>query len=89
MTNPAKTPVASEGWFRPKRNGFGSGPPNGWQGWFLTGGYMAVMATVPWLARHSEAGGIAFGVAATVSYLLIVARTTRGGWRWRRNGKPE
>lgn len=81
--------MAEEGWFRPKRYGYGSGLPISWQGLAVLIGYMTLMAATPWLFRQSPTGGMVFVLAATASFCLIAARTTKGGWRWRRNGKPE
>jgi len=71
-------------WFAPKRYGLGSGLRIAWQGWILTLAYVAVVsgAGVLLAGRSPWAfGSIAF--TATALFLLIVARTTRGGWRWR------
>lgn len=81
--------MSDESWFHPRRNGYGGGLPARWQGWALTAAYVAVILATPWIARQTPEGGMAIALAATISFLLIAARTTRGGWRWRRNGKPE
>ena len=81
--------MSEESWFKPKRNGYGSGPPIRWQGWAVLIGYVALMAATPRLITHSPAPGILVALAATAAFCLIAARTTKGGWRWRRNGKPE
>ena len=74
-------------WFAPKRYGYGAGLPIAWQGWALLAGYIAVMlAPTPLLEWDPILGtGIAAAVwiAATVLFLLIAKRKTRGGWRWR------
>ncbi|WP_199555912.1 hypothetical protein [Sandaracinobacteroides hominis] len=81
--------MSEDGWFKAKRNGYGSGPPISWQGWALTIAYIAAIATAPWIARQTPEGAILLFIAATASFLLMAARTTRGGWRFRRNGKPD
>lgn len=70
-------------WFAPKRYGFGSGLPIAWQGWLVLGVYLAVVigASVAVGERPVFVGAVIF--AATVLLLLVTARTTRGGWRWR------
>ena len=71
-------------WFAPKRYGLGSGLPIAWQGWALTFAYLAVVGGAGVLL--AERSPWAFGsiiLTATAIFLLIVARTTRGGWRWR------
>ena len=70
-------------WFAPKRYGIGSGLPIAWQGWLVLGVYLAVVIGASFLVieRPLLVGAIIF--AATVLLLLVTARTTRGGWRWR------
>ena len=70
-------------WFAPKRYGIGSGLPIAWQGWLVLGVYLAVAigASILVIERPLLVGAIIF--AATVLLLLVTARTTRGGWRWR------
>ena len=71
-------------WFAPKRYGLGSGLPIAWQGWILTLAYVAVVSGAGVLLAERSPwafGSIAF--TATAIFLLIVARTTGGGWRWR------
>ena len=75
-------------WFESKRYGFGAGLPIAWQGWALTLGYVvAVIGSAVLLAERSPwaFGSIIF--TSTVIFLVIAARTTRGGWRWRWGGK--
>ena len=70
-------------WFAPKRYGYGSGLPLAWQGWTLIAAYAALVAgTVLLLEGHRLAQGSVI-IPATIALLMIVARTTRGGWRWR------
>ncbi len=74
-------------WFAEKRYGFGAGRPIAWQGWAVLAIYLAVvMAAGRWL---SESPLALFGVVvpATAALLLIAAKTTRGGWRWRWGGR--
>jgi len=70
-------------WFAPKRYGYGAGLPISWQGWALTGAFLAYSFAVSgWFSGRSLVT-IALMVPAIVAFLTIVARTTRGGWRWR------
>jgi len=70
-------------WFAAKRYGCGGGLPIAWQGWALILIYMAIVfgsslfvERAPWAA-----GSVIF--TATAIFLVICAKTTRGGWRWR------
>ena len=70
-------------WFAAKRYGYGAGLPISWQGWAILIGYMAtVFAAARVLAERPLA---LFGilVPVTAALLVVTARTTRGGWRWR------
>ncbi len=71
-------------WFAPRRFGYGGGRPITWQGWAVVGLYVGIAAgTGRWLGDRPLAfAGVL--VPATAVLVLIVAKTTRGGWRWRR-----
>ena len=78
------TGVADEAWFEPKRYGYGAGLPIAWQGWVVTLAYaLLVTGTAFGLLPQSILGFVAVTLAATAALLVIVARKTRGGWRWR------
>jgi len=70
-------------WFAPKRYGYGAGPPISWQGWALTIGFTAVAIGLGLLLRRSPLQLVAALVPLTAVFLVICARTTKGGWRWR------
>ena len=70
-------------WFAPKRYGYGAGPPISWQGWALTLGFVALAVGLAVLFRARPLQLIAALVPLTMVFILITARTTRGGWRWR------
>jgi hypothetical protein len=70
-------------WFAPKRFGYGAGPPISWQGWALTLGFVTVVAAVAVVLRNNAVQLIAALTPVTIVFLIICARTTRGGWRWR------
>jgi hypothetical protein len=80
----------SEGdWFAPKKLGYGSGLPITWQGWAITIAYSAaiIVTAATFVPRgHSE---IAIGIIVplTAAFLVICARHTRGGWKWRWRGE--
>jgi hypothetical protein len=70
-------------WFAPKRYGYGAGLPVSWQGWALTLAFLAYSFAVSLWFRDQILVTIALMAPAIVAFLVIVARTTRGGWRWR------
>jgi hypothetical protein len=70
-------------WFAPKRFGIGAGKPISWQGWLLTIGYFFLIVGAALLFLKSLLAFFALLISATVAFVIISARTTRGGWRWR------
>lgn len=74
-------------WFDAKRTGYGAGLPIAWQGWALLGSYMAAMTGASLMLRENPWLAIPLMVLATAVFLLIARRHTRGGWRWRSDGK--
>jgi hypothetical protein len=70
-------------WFAPKRYGFGSGLPIRWQGWVVLIVYAAIVTGAFFLFGERSAAAFATLIIATALLLVITARTTRGGWRWR------
>ena len=74
-------------WFAPKRFGYGGGRPVTWQGWAVVAAYVALAAGAGrWLGNKPLAfAGVL--VPATAALMLIVAKTTRGGWQWRWGGR--
>ena len=70
-------------WFAPKRLGYGAGLPISWQGWLITGLYAAVVAAAGFAFKDRPAALLAIVVPATATLIVISAKTTRGGWRWR------
>ncbi len=74
-------------WFEPKKYGYGAGLPIARQGWVLTIGYVAVILLTSFLIPLSLSLYLALVFTLTGLYLLIVSKTTRGGWRWRKGEK--
>jgi len=74
-------------WFAPKRYGYGSGLPIAWQGWALLAAYVLALAGMALIDGSGMPGGhaLALGLVliATTCLLIIAARHTRGGWKWR------
>jgi hypothetical protein len=71
-------------WFAPKRFGYGAGLPIAWQGWVLLLAYIGLaMAGAALLAPAKPLLFLSLFLPLTAIFVLVVARTTRGGWRWR------
>ena len=70
-------------WFAPKRYGLGAGLPIAWQGWALLAGFIAVVGVAVWLFGDNNPRALAIILPAIAFLLIITAKTTRGGWRWR------
>ena len=70
-------------WFAPKRYGYGAGVPISWQGWALVVGYIVLLAGAGFLIRRTLVGYLSIVAMLTAALIVISARTTRGGWRWR------
>ena len=72
-----------QAWFAPKRYGYGTGLPIAWQGWAASLAYVASIAAAILLFRYSWLAWAIIVAAATLAFVIICKRTTRGGWRWR------
>lgn len=71
-------------WFEQKRFGYGAGLPVKWQGWALLLGFIAVIVGLnAFLRDRHPALLVAIILLTTVPVVVIAARHTRGGWRWR------
>jgi hypothetical protein len=70
-------------WFAPKRYGYGAGLPISWQGWAVFGGYLILLGCAGFLIPRTLIGYVSVMTILTVVFIVIVARTTKGGWRWR------
>jgi hypothetical protein len=70
-------------WFAPKRYGYGSGLPISWQGWAITLLYVATAIGLSLLLRDRPLALVAALIPLTAVLLVVCARTTKGGWRWR------
>jgi len=69
-------------WFIPKRYGFGAVPAS-WQGWALTIGFVLICMAAVSLFRSKPIALAAVVIPIAVTFMVISARTTKGGWRWR------
>lgn len=72
-------------WFKPKRFGYGGGRPITWQGWLVLGTYVAIVFGTGRLLGQRPLAMAGVLVPATAVLVLVVAKTTRGGWHWRWN----
>jgi hypothetical protein len=70
-------------WFAPKRYGYGSGLPITWQGWAILIGFIAISMALALLLGNRPVLLVAALIPLALTLLVITARTTRGGWRWR------
>jgi hypothetical protein len=70
-------------WFAPKRFGLGAGLPIAWQGWAILAGFVATLAVVGLAFKDRPAAAFAILLPVALALMIVVARTTRGGWRWR------
>jgi hypothetical protein len=70
-------------WFAPKRYGFGAAMPIAWQGWAVLVGFIAIVVAAGIFLEDRRLAQAAIVLPAVAILLLITARTTRGGWRWR------
>lgn len=70
-------------WFAAKRYGLGAGLPIAWQGWALLLGYLILTIGTVFLFQRQPYLVLAVVMPATALLLIVTARTTRGGWRWR------
>ena len=70
-------------WFAPKRYGYGAGLPVAWQGWALFAAYGVALLAAILIAERNQLATLSIIISATALLLLIAARKTRGGWRWR------
>jgi hypothetical protein len=72
-------------WFAAKRYGYGSGLPIAWQGWLTLGLFLAVTFAAPVVL--SPVAVVPIVVVAVAVLLVICAKRTAGGWRWRNGGR--
>lgn len=70
-------------WFAAKRYGYGASFPISWQGWALTIGFIAVVIGLGIALKGHPLQAIAAMVPVVLIFMLLCARTTKGGWRWR------
>ena len=69
-------------WFVPKRYGWGATPVT-WQGWALTIGFVLIGIADVRLFGRRPLVLVAVLIPFLVMFMVVTARTTKGGWRWR------
>ena len=69
-------------WFAPKRYGYGATPIT-WQGWALTLGFVGVLILISVNFAKRPVQMVAILIPLIVAFIVLCARTTRGGLRWR------
>lgn len=70
-------------WFNPHYYGMGIGWPIAWQGWVLSVALIGAVLFAWWLFGEDDPRALAIIIPAIVFYLVVAARTTKGGVRWR------
>ena len=70
-------------WFAPKRYGYGAGLPISWQGWALSLALGVAVFAASMVFTDQPAILFAIIAPLIITFIVITARTTRGGWRWR------
>lgn len=78
-------------WFAAKSHGYGAGLPIAWQGWILLAGYLLSLLGFGLMMETGDFVWVTVGIVgfalATLIFVFIVKRRTRGGWKWRMGGK--
>lgn len=69
-------------WFAPKRYGYGATPIT-WQGWALTLGFVGILILISVNFAKRPVQMVAILIPLIVAFIVLCARTTRGGLRWR------
>jgi len=91
MTDETRPSDDDGAWFAPKRFGYGAGLPIAWQGWLLLAGYIAAVSGLSLLGNTGTSGrrvaALMLVLLVTGLFMVVVARRTRGGWKWRSGGK--
>ena len=70
-------------WFAPRRYGIGMGRPIAWQGRAVVVVFAVLLGLTIFFCRRNELLAVSIIVPLTFGLIIICARTTRGGWRWR------
>ena len=74
-------------WFSAKRYGYGTALPISWQGWAVMAIYFFIVIGSAFLFAKRPVILLSIIFPATAIFLVIAARTTKGGMRWRWGGE--
>ncbi|MBW0143845.1 hypothetical protein [Sphingomicrobium clamense] len=75
-------------WFYAKRYGYGASLPCSWQGWVVLALFLGLMIGNAVLFEDQPAVFTAITVTIVPIFIVIIWRTTKGGWKWR-SGKDK
>ena len=75
-------------WFAAKCYGYGAGLPISWQGWVVTLTFIAIVAVIALVFGDKPLALLGLVIPLSIALMVITAKTTRGGWRWRWGGEP-
>ena len=81
--------MSDHDWFAPKRYGYGASLPIAWQGWALTLGFVTVAIFLADVFRGNRLQLLGALAPLGIVFMIVCARTTRGGWRWRWGEKDQ
>ena len=70
-------------WFAPKMFGYGAGLPVTWQGWLATLIYIGIVGAAALAFEDRLLPLLSVVVTATILFVVVAAKKTRGGWHWR------
>ena len=73
-------------WFAPKRYGYGAGLPIAWQGWAVLACFIAILVATGVMLGEEPGLAATIIIPAIALFIVICAKTTRGGWHWRWGG---
>ena len=74
-------------WFSAKRYGYGTALPISWQGWLVMAIYFFIAIGSAFLFAKRPLILLSIIFPATVIFLVVAAKTTKGGMRWRWGGE--
>ena len=70
-------------WFYAKRYGYGASLPCSWQGWVVILCFLGLMIGNGLLFEDQPFVFGAITLTLVPIFLVIIWRTTKGGWKWR------
>ena len=76
-------------WFAPKRRGFGAGLPIAWQGWAVLAAFCIIVGIALAIFGPDDLRALSIVLPAIAGLTIIIARTIKGGMRWRWEGDAD